>query len=259
MYAFRRVFPAERLSAVAEQVVRLVVVHLHVRHRDLVGGAVVSLAHLGEHLRDGSGNDAAVDVSLGAAGDGERFSGTRLPVREHRAVEPVQRARHDPGRDAVEHLVLTGVGGQHAVELKTERLALVVDVPGVRVARDLETNRLLRLWFFFRRRGKKRGKRKVRMNENECARWELGTGSAGVEGEWRDPSGRRREGAGAALETRARFRASASPSLCFSARLARLAGGRVSAVPTASRRMTTGRTVSSVTSGDALGVGFRRR
>jgi hypothetical protein len=44
---------------------------------------------------------------------------------------------------------LTRVGGQDAVELETERLALVVDVPGVRVARDLETNRLLRLWFFF--------------------------------------------------------------------------------------------------------------
>ena len=145
-FSARLVAIGPAVRSVEKQVVRLVVVHLHVRHRDLVRRAVVRAPRdFREQSRHGSRDDASVDVALCAAGDGEGFSRTRLPVRENSAVESVERAQRGLSGDAVEHLVLARVRTQHAVELEPERLALVVDVPGGGVARDLEPYRLLRL------------------------------------------------------------------------------------------------------------------
>eukprot|EP00227_Mantoniella_beaufortii_P007019 CAMPEP_0197614954 /NCGR_PEP_ID=MMETSP1326-20131121/59788_1 /TAXON_ID=1155430 /ORGANISM="Genus nov. species nov., Strain RCC2288" /LENGTH=141 /DNA_ID=CAMNT_0043183835 /DNA_START=1490 /DNA_END=1915 /DNA_ORIENTATION=- len=125
-----------------QQVVALVVVDLHVADMHGVRG-VRLLGHLAIDAADGARDDAAVHVLLGASGDGERLARARLSVREHGAVEALQRAQDHLGGDALEHLVLLRVRADDAVELELVVLALVVHVPLQVVARDVEVAQVL--------------------------------------------------------------------------------------------------------------------
>eukprot|EP00982_Pelagococcus_subviridis_P009496 30927-Pelagococcus_subviridis.AAC.6 len=133
----RQVLERFRVVLRVEQVVALVLVNFHVRHVHLVL-PVRLLRDVRVQSRDGPRDDPAVGVPLDAAGYRERLPASRLPVREHGAVEPIERAGDHLRRASLEDLVLLRVRREHAVELERVLFPLIVHVPGEVVSRDVE-------------------------------------------------------------------------------------------------------------------------
>ena len=102
--------------AVDEQVAELFVVNLQERraHVELDVGIVGAKAP--EHVERGSRDHAALLGHRQVALHGVRLSRARLPVREHRALVPLQHVADDGREGLVEHLHLRREGGEDVVE-----------------------------------------------------------------------------------------------------------------------------------------------
>ena len=120
-----------------EQVVAALVVDLQVRDAHLVVDAG-RLGQLRKDVRDRTRYQAAVDIPLGAAGDGEGLATARLPVREDGPIVAGQDTVDDGLRDNLEDAVLRDAVVQHPAERECVVLLLVVHARAVALEAHVE-------------------------------------------------------------------------------------------------------------------------